>query len=508
MVSLRSSRTLTYMLAVALAVALLPALPRAQAAAGGTIRYGQTVTGQITAVNFFELWEFQGSRGDRVQILMEGDGYLDPYLGLLFTATEEVVMEDDDSGGGSNAYIEVTLPASGSYTIVATRYGLDSGTTVGAYRLTLQAVGAATTVSTGAVATASASSAVGTPVELDTGIFYMGTLELGSPVTGSLDNRAFAHIYELQVPAGTQIVMAMMADGSALDSYIYFTNENFDVLAEDDDSGGQVGIGQYDAFLTLTVPQTGTYYAVATRAGGAQGTSYGAYVLLVGVPEEETAATTTTTQPVAPPQQPAAQQAAPTELPPGVNYMGTITVGGTANGQISAASFVHLYDLQGNAGQEITITMRGMGGLDAYVGLMTPDGDVLAEDDNSGGGLDAQITIKLPESGTYLIAATRNGLDSGTTVGSYTLQVSVAQPSPANPAPSGLSGFGGLPGRAIATDAGTFYLRGNGASANPQKSLPFEAFLGLDSQLPGMGTRLFPPLFALGDFDVQTWLSE
>ncbi len=504
MVSLRYSRTFTVILAIALAVALLPALPGAEAA-GGSIRYGEAVTGQITAMNFFELWEFQGSRGDRVQILMEGDGYLDPYLGLLVTTTEEVVMEDDDSGGGSNAYIEVTLPATGSYTIVATRYGLDSGTTVGAYRLTLQAVGAATNVNTNAVATAS-SSMTSAPVELDTGIFYMGAMELGTPVTGTLDNRAFAHIYELQISAGTPIAMVMMADNSALDSYIYFTNENFDVLAEDDDSGVQVGIGQRDAFLTLTVPQSGTYYAVATRAGGAQGTSSGAYALVVGVPEDDT--TTTTAQPNTQPQQPAAQQTSPTELPPGVRYMGAIAIGSTASGQIDAANFVHLYDLQGTAGQEITMIMRGAGGLDAYLGLMTPDGTVLAEDDNSAGGLDAQITIRLPESGPYIIAATRNGLDSGTTVGSYTLQVSVGQATPANPAPAGLSGFGGLPGRAITTDAGTFYLRGNGASANPEKSPPLEAFLGLDSQLPGVGTRLFPPAFTLGTFDVREWLPQ
>ena len=499
MVSVQHSRVFTFILAIALAAALLPALPRAEAAIGGSIRYGETVTGQITAVDYFELWEFQGTKGDRVQILMEGDGSLDPYLGLLVEETEAVVMEDDDSGGGPNAYIEATLPETGAYVIVATRYDLANGSTVGAYRLSLQAVGAATNVNTNTVSTATSASTT-EPVELDTGIFYMGAIELGTPVTGTLDNRAFAHIYELQLSAGTQIAMVMMADGSALDSYAYFTNENFDILAEDDNSGAEIDIGQRDAFLTLAVPQAGTYYAVATRAGGAQGSSSGAYALMVGVPDADS---TTTTQP----QQPSAQQAEATDLPPGVSYVGPISVGSTVNGQITAADFVHLYSLEGTANQEVTVIMRGTGGLDAYVGLMTPDGDVLAEDDNSAGGLDAQITIRLPESGTYLIAATREGLDNGTTVGSYTLQVSAGQTAPANPAPSGLSGFGGLPGRAIATDMGTFYLRGNGASSNPEKSPPFEAFLGLDSQLPGMGTHLFPPAFSLGAFDAQDWLS-
>ncbi len=505
MVSARQfSRLFTLVLAVALAVALLPAQPRAEAAIGGSIRYGETVTGQITATNYFEVWEFQGTRGDRVQILMEGDGYLDPYLGLLVEDTEAVVMEDDDSGGGSNAYIEATLPVTGAYVIVATRYGLENGTSVGAYRLTLRAVGAAANVNANAVSTAAGTS-VTQPVELDTGIFYMGPVELGTPITGTLDDRAFAHIYELQASAGTQIAMLMMADASALDSYIYFTNENFDVLAEDDDSGSAMGLGQRDAFLSLTVPQTGTYYAVATRAGGAQGTTSGGYVLLLGVPESDSAPAA---QPNTQPQQPAPQQAAATDLPPGVSYAGSIAIGGTANGQITATDFVHLYDMEGTAGQEVTVIMRGMGGLDAYVGLMTPDGDVLAEDDNSAGGLDARITIRLPESGTYLIAATRSGIDNGTTVGSYTLQVSAGQAAPVNSAPSGLSGFGSLPGRAIATDVGTFYLRGNGASPNPEKSPPFEAFLGLDSRLPGMGARLFPPAFSLGAFDVRDWLPQ
>lgn len=466
----RFSRLITLGIALAMIVALAPVLPRA-VAQGGTIAYGQVVSGQITAKNYFETWQFTGTKGDRVQIYMEGDGNLDPYVGLVDLATAAVLAEDDDSGGNTNAYLDLTLSKSGEFMIVATRYDLDMGTTEGRYTLELAGGSGPTNVSTTTTSTTG-------PVEIEPGIYYMGDMVLDESVSGAIENNAFAQIYGLEVEGGTELVIGMFADGSSIDSYLIFADEEFNLLAEDDDSGAQIGAGTLDSFLSLTVPTSGLYYVVATRAGMDTGTTTGAYVLLAAVPEPEPVS-----QPV------------DDGLPEGVDYAGVIGVGDAISGTLSATSFMHLYEFEGQAGEEITISMTGTGNLDAYLGLFDPAGEVIAEDDDSLGGLNAVITITLPQTGTYLIAATRAGIDEGTTVGDYTLEVSAGQFE--TPLPSGFSGFGGLPGRAMVGEGGTFYLRGNGASDNPEKSPPVERFFGVETTLPGtrapLAGLLYPP---------------
>ena len=126
----RLSRLVGAVLIVAMALALTPVLPRAHAQ-GGTIAYGDTVSGSITSKNYFEVWQFSGTQGDRVRLVMTGDGALDPYLGLIELSSEEVIAEDDDSAGNSNAMIDISLPSTGDFAIIATRYDLDTGTSQG-----------------------------------------------------------------------------------------------------------------------------------------------------------------------------------------------------------------------------------------------------------------------------------------------------------------------------------------------------------------------------------------
>lgn len=476
MASQRISRLLAFGIIFVMVAALLPALPRAEAQ-GGMMVYGDVVSGSITADNYFEVWAFDGQKGDRVEIVMEGDGNLDPYLGLIDYNTEEVIIEDDDSAGNSNALIEITLPATSTYLIVATRYNFDIGTTQGQYALSLSGGDGPTQVSNPAseepVTTAE-------PVEIEEGIWYIGDLVLGEPAANMISDDAYAQFYGVELEAGTELVIGMLADGSNLDSYLFFADEELNLLAEDDDSGADVGLGATDAFISLTVNDGGYYYIVATRAGMDVGSSSGNYVLIAGVPEDEG---------------PAPQQEDDDGLPDGVDMIAEVEVGATYEAEITDASFMHLYILEGQAGDEVTITMSSSDGLDSYLGLLDPAGEVIAEDDDSGGGVDALITYTLPESGTYLIAATRAGIDQGSTTGAYVLDISSGEV--AAEAGAGLSGFGGLPGRAIESDGGTFYLRGNGASSDPAKSPPVEAFMGLDSQLPGARNPFNPVRFGI-----------
>jgi len=70
-------------------------------------------------------------------------------------------------------------------------------------------------------------------------------------------------------------------------------------------------------------------------------------------------------------------------------------------------TYYDLYVFEGSAGDRVSIFMSGDRAeaaiLDTFLRLV-PEGDpytVLAEDDDSGGGLDAEIDVRLPADGTY-----------------------------------------------------------------------------------------------------------
>jgi serine protease Do len=64
-----------------------------------------------------------------------------------------------------------------------------------------------------------------------------------------------------------------------------------------------------------------------------------------------------------------------------------------------------LYDLvafDGDAGDEVEILLQSAV-FDAYLRLYGPDGEILAYDDDSGGGSDALLLVLLPEDGRYTV---------------------------------------------------------------------------------------------------------
>lgn len=80
---------------------------------------------------------------------------------------------------------------------------------------------------------------------------------------------------------------------------------------------------------------------------------------------------------------------------------------------------VDFWMFQGTAGQQVTITLRSSS-FDAYLFLLDPTPQVVADDDDGAGGTDARIVYTLQTSGTWTIAV--NQLDPFR-YGSYTLSV-------------------------------------------------------------------------------------
>lgn len=109
--------------------------------AGKNIAYGENATSEITNINWAEFYCFAGEEGDEVTIeMVTTSGNLDTFLVLSDVGfTQEYTSNDDISTSDRNSRIEYTLPHSGLYLISATRYDLESGTTTGGFRLSVDA---------------------------------------------------------------------------------------------------------------------------------------------------------------------------------------------------------------------------------------------------------------------------------------------------------------------------------------------------------------------------------
>ncbi len=104
------------------------------------IEYGDTVAGTINQSNKFILYTFEGEVGDQVRIGMQATaGTLDTTLILLSPEGAQLALNDDAVvNETTDSLIDAyTLPANGTYIIVASHYGLLYGGTSGTYNLSL-----------------------------------------------------------------------------------------------------------------------------------------------------------------------------------------------------------------------------------------------------------------------------------------------------------------------------------------------------------------------------------
>ncbi len=98
------------------------------------IAFGNTLQGTISPNNDRDWYYFSGTAGRSVSIQMrKTDGQLDAYL-ELYNAAGVKVAQNDDGLGNRDSWIIYTLPAGGTYRILARSYNLSSS---GRYNLSL-----------------------------------------------------------------------------------------------------------------------------------------------------------------------------------------------------------------------------------------------------------------------------------------------------------------------------------------------------------------------------------
>lgn len=368
-----------------------------------TIGRDETRTSSLDAADrlrdddsYFEAWYVSGRAGERITITMRSDAF-DAFLSVGRQGASDVLDSNDDDGGGTDARLTLELPADGDYVIIANSL---TERQTGEFTLTVSSG----SDGSGPQATAAILAApVNSARRIAVGQTQLSRLTASSPLMA--DDTPYETWY-LDGRAGQEITITMRS--SDFDSFLHIGLQGGDAsLSSDDDSGGDL-----DSRITITLPSTGTYVIIANTLG--QGES-GAYSVEVsegagGPPAGTLDAATVLALPVE-----AAQR---------------IRVGETRTSQLGATNRMmsdntpfETWYLEGRAGERITITMRSSA-FDSFLRIGAHGaGEPLEADDDSGGDLDAQITITLPSSGVFVLIA--NTLSAGES-GSYTLAVSRA----------------------------------------------------------------------------------
>ncbi len=103
------------------------------------IAYNELIMGSITNTLYESRYTFEAAEGDVITIDLEAvNAGLDPFLILLDAAGDELARNDDRSPRTRDSQITAfTVPESGIYTVIATRYNGETGGTVGSYTLTI-----------------------------------------------------------------------------------------------------------------------------------------------------------------------------------------------------------------------------------------------------------------------------------------------------------------------------------------------------------------------------------
>ncbi|HLO49827.1 MAG TPA: trypsin-like peptidase domain-containing protein [Kamptonema sp.] len=219
---------------------------------------GPVVNGQLTDKSsvlpvdnsFFDLYSFEGKAGQEVTIDMKSQD-IDPYLILLGPAQRELA-QDDDGGGNKDARIVVTLPADGTYTILANSYEARES---GSYTLELKG---------------SAPSQIPPPESRSLILREEGVLAQGAPVLQS-DGSLYRE-YTFEGRAGQSVTITL--ESSEFDPYLALFAPNNRLVAENDDLNEE----SQNAGLTVTLPVAGRYRVIVNAYDS---TGRGRYTLTV-----------------------------------------------------------------------------------------------------------------------------------------------------------------------------------------------------------------------------------
>jgi hypothetical protein len=281
------------------------------------------------------------------------------------------IARNDDSNGTRNSFISLNVTANAIYYLKATAYG--SGT--GAYRVSASSNSVFNSTPPGAT--------FGTAINLTA----------GDPIEGVISTGLEADYYKYIATTTGSVNFAMNAiSNSGVDTYLTIYNSNFTEIARNDDSNGT-----RNSFIPLNVNSNAIYYIKAT----AYGSGTGAYRISANNSDNQNTS-------------------------PGASFATAINLTTTApiTGAISTALEADYYKYLAAATGGVTFEMTAINnsGVDTYLTIYNSDFIEIAQDDDSGIGLNSLVSISVSANAIYYLKATAYGSGTGDYQVSATVQ--------------------------------------------------------------------------------------
>lgn len=325
-------------------------------ATDGDIRRGRLEKGDATLSSgeYSDAYAFTGSTGQRAVIdLRSGD--FDPYV-FVRAPSGEQFDNDDFEGDASRSLVSLDLTESGEYRVTVTSYKKGEN---GGYTLSMD---------------------VGRDSGISARLDRNGELERGDE---RLTSGEFVDTYEFEGTPGQRVAIDLRS--GAFDTYLILKDPAGEQTENDDsDDGGVTGHSSIEADLT----EAGTYQVMVTSYETGEG---GAYSLTID------------------------PNGASGGSSPATRDVRTLTVGGPVTGELEesdatfeAGEYQDTYVFDGEEGETFRIELTSSA-FDTYLGLVTPSGEEIANDDFNADTDRSVIELTLNEAGRYRVQATSYG---------------------------------------------------------------------------------------------------
>ena len=309
--------------------------------------------GTLESGEYADEYTFAGTTGQRAVIdLRSGD--FDPYV-FVRAPSGEQFDNDDFEGDASRSLLALDLAEGGEYRVTVTSY--DAGET-GGYTLSID-VGQD-----------------GLTSRLD----RRGTLDPGDE---TLTSGEYVDTYEFEGTPGQRVAIDLRS--SAFDTYLILKDPAGE-QTENDDADGDDDVGH--SYVEADLTEAGTYEVLVTSYETGE---RGSYELTIDPG--------------------ASAPAAPSD-----RDALTLTVGSPRNGALDAGDLTFadggeyhdLYVFDGAEGDAIRLELSS-DDFDTYLGVITPSGEEISNDDFAGSTDRSVIDLTLAETGRYRVQATSYG---------------------------------------------------------------------------------------------------
>ena len=333
---------------------------------------GQPVTGAVERGGDTDWYRVAMRTGQLYRIALDGAGdnaLSDPLLRIVDADGNELAV-NDDARDGLNSYLEYTPSRNGDVFVEARGFGDEAA---GGYRLSLEAA---------RLPPDPASAATNTRARLN----------FGQPVQAGIDYAGDKDWYRVALQAGQSYRFTLNGgegEGVLSDPFLRLHGPDGVEIASDDDGGDG-----FNSYLEFTATTAGNYYIEASGFG--EGLT-GSYTI-------------------------AANEG---DIPNGETTDASLSVEGDAReGRLSPAGDSDWYKITLTAGQSIRAMLNGGEGEgmlnDPLLVLHAPGGAEVAQDDDSGEGLNSWLEYTAASAGTYYLEAKGFGEEAQ---GRYTISL-------------------------------------------------------------------------------------